>query len=227
MALGTSLVILLYLLANVAYLVCLPIQTIQTVSNDRVASATADVFLPGYGALAMALAIMVSTFGCMNGLILTGARAYFAMACDSLFFRKAGQLNRFHVPSWGLLIQGIWTALLILPRTISGANPSTGAPVYGNLYNDLLTYIMSAALIFYILTIAGLFRLRKTRAEAERPYKAFGYPVVPGLYILGAMVILCVLFFYQPATTWPGLVIVAAGYPIYLARKKWSAGSAQ
>jgi basic amino acid/polyamine antiporter, APA family len=220
MAMGTSLVIGLYLLANVAYLVALPIHTIQSVPNDRVASATADVFLPGYGAAVMAVAIMVSTFGCMNGLILSGARAYFAMARDGLFFQGAGRLNTFHVPAWGLVIQGVWAALLVLPRTILSTNPETGQAIYGNLYNDLLTYIISAELIFYILTMVGIFRLRKTRPDAERPYRAFGYPVIPALYILGAAVILVVMFVYQPATTWPGLVIVAAGCPVFLAWRR-------
>jgi len=222
MAMGTSLVIGLYLLANVAYLVTLPIKTIQTVPNDRVASATADVVFPGYGAVIMAIAIMVSTFGCMNGLILAGARAYFAMARDALFFHSAGKLNSFHVPSWGLVIQGVWTALLVLPRTVISTNRETGQVIYGNLYNDLLTYVISAELIFYILTMLGIFRLRKTRPDAERPYKAFGYPVIPALYIMGAAVILVVLFFYQPAITWPGLVIVAAGCPVFLARRSAS-----
>jgi len=222
MAMGTSLVIGLYLLANVAYLVTLPIQTIQTVPNDRVASATADVFFPGYGAAIMAVAIMVSTFGCMNGLILAGARAYFAMARDGLFFQRAGRLNAFHVPSWGLAIQGVWTGLLVLPRTIIGVDRVTGQTIYGNLYNNLLTYIISAELIFYILTMAGIFRLRRTRPDAERPYKAFGYPVIPALYILGAAVILVVMFVCQPAITWPGLVIVAAGCPVFLL---WSRAS--
>jgi len=223
MAMGTSGVILLYLLANFAYLVTLPLQAIQTVSNDRVASATADVFLPGYGAAVMAVAIMISTFGCDNGLILAGARAYFAMARDGLFFRKAGRLNASHVPSWGLVIQGVWASFLVLPRTIISTNEQTGQTVYGNLYNDLLTYIISAALIFYILTIAGIFRLRRTRPDAERPYKAFGYPVIPALYIVGAAIILAVMFVYQPATTWPGLVIVAAGWPVFLAWRRSSA----
>jgi basic amino acid/polyamine antiporter, APA family len=215
LAFGTFLVIGLYLLANLAYLVTLPFEAIQTVPNDRVASATADVIFPGYGAVVMAAAIMVSTFGCNNGLILAGARAYYAMARDGLFFRPAGELNARRVPAWGLVIQGVWAALLVLPRTVTGAEAATGQPTYGNLYNDLLTYVISAALIFYILTIAGIFRLRRTRPEAERPYRAFGYPVVPALYVVGAAVILVVLLVYQPATTWPGLLIVATGFPVY------------
>ncbi|MBX3276614.1 MAG: amino acid permease [Acidobacteria bacterium] len=215
LALGTMLVTALYLLANLAYLVTLPITSIQEVASDRVASATADVIFPGSGAAIMAVAIMVSTFGCNNGLILTGARAYYAMARDGLFFRAVGDLNKFHVPSWALVIQGVWCAVLVLPRTVRSVDAEGQVTAYGNLYGNLLTYVISAALIFYILTIAGIFRLRKTQPDAERPYRAFGYPVVPALYMLGASVILVVLFIYQWRVTWPGLVIVATGFPVY------------
>jgi APA family basic amino acid/polyamine antiporter len=153
---------------------------------------------------------MISTFGCMNGLILAGARAYYAMARDGLFFTSAGRLNDAKVPSWGLVLEGVWAAFLVLPRTY---DPATRT--YGNLYNNLLDYIISAALIFYILTIAGIFRLRSTRPDVDRPYRAFGYPVVPALYIAGAATILVVLFAYRTATTWPGLLIVLLGVPVY------------
>jgi APA family basic amino acid/polyamine antiporter len=209
LAFGTLLVIGLYLLANVAYLATLPFASIQNAPSDRVASETANVIFPGAGATIMAVAIMVSTFGCNNGLILAGARAYYAMARDGLFFRRVGELNKNHVPAWGLVIQGIWAGLLVLPRTVKADGS------YGNLYGNLLDYVISAALIFYILTIAGLFMLRWKRPDAERPYKAFGYPVVPILYIAGAATILFVLFIYQTATTWPGLLIVISGVPIY------------
>jgi APA family basic amino acid/polyamine antiporter len=213
LAFGTFLVIGLYLLANVAYLVTLPIETIQNVPSDRVASATADVIFPGLGATLMAAVILVSTFGCNNGLILAGARAFYAMARDALFFRRAGVLNKHHVPAWALVIQGLWAAVLVLPRTVTtGAN---GTVAYGNLYGNLLTYVISAALLFYVLTIAGIFRLRKTRPGAERPYRAFGYPIVPTLYIVGALTILVVLLFYQGPTTWPGFALVATGLPAY------------
>ncbi len=215
LSLGTGLVITLYLLANIAYLTTLPLEAIQTAPTDRVASATANVIFPGLGAVIMAAAIMVSTFGCNNGLILAGARAYWAMARDGLFFRRAGELNDQHVPAWGLVIQGVWAVLLVLPRVVTGTDPATGATKYGSLYNDLLTYVISAALIFYILTIAGIFRLRETQPDAERPYKAFGYPVVPALYIGGAFIILVVLFIYQTAQTWPGLIIILTGVPVY------------
>ncbi|HEX8072576.1 MAG TPA: amino acid permease [Pyrinomonadaceae bacterium] len=214
LALGTFLVIGLYLLANVAYLTALPFAAIQNAPSDRVASETANVIFPGVGATIMAVAIMISTFGCNNGLILAGARAYWAMARDGLFFRSAGALNERHVPAWGLVIQGIWAALLVLPRTVK--LDATGAVTgYGNLYGNLLDYVISAALIFYILTIIGIFLLRRKRPDAERPYKAFGYPVVPALYVVGAAVILLVLFIYQTATTWPGLIIILTGVPVY------------
>src|SRR3954471_15550085 len=219
LALGTFLVIGLYLLANVAYLAALPFNAIQNAPSDRVASETANVIFPGTGATIMAIAIMVSTFGCNNGLILAGARAYYAMARDGLFFRRVGELNKNHVPAWGLIIQGIWAAILVLPRTVKtdAAGAVTG---YGNLYGNLLDYVISAALIFYILTIIGIFVLRKKRPDAERPYKAFGYPVVPALYIVGASVILVVLFMYQTATTWPGFLIVLTGFPVYFLWRK-------
>jgi basic amino acid/polyamine antiporter, APA family len=213
LALGTGLVITLYLLANIAYLVTLPIQTIQQVPSDRVAAATANVIFPGIGAALMAVVMLISTFGCNNGLILAGARAYYAMARDGLFFARAGQLNPQAVPAWGLLFQGLLAAFYVLPRTVR--TMPDGSITYGNLYGDLLTYVISAALIFYILTIAGIYVLRVRRPELERPYKAFGYPIVPALYIIGALVILVVLFIYQTATTWPGLLIVLTGVPVY------------
>jgi APA family basic amino acid/polyamine antiporter len=217
LAFGTLIVIALYLLANVAYLATLPFEKIQ--GADRVATDTMNAIFPGKGPIVMAVAIMISTFGCNNGLILAGARAYYAMARDGLFFKRSGELNHRHVPGWGLVIQGIWAALLVLPRTVKYdvAGNITG---YGNLYGNLLDYVISAALIFYILTIAGIFRLRQTRPDAERPYKAFGYPVIPGLYIIGAAIILIVLFIYQTATTWPGLIIVLTGIPAYFIWKK-------
>jgi APA family basic amino acid/polyamine antiporter len=138
------------------------------------------------------------------------------MARDGLFFPSAGRLNAQRVPSRALLIQGLWAACLALPRTY---DPATHT--YGNLYSNLLDYIISAALIFYILTIAGIFRLRRKMPDAERPYRALGYPIVPALYIVGALAIVLALFTYRSATTWPGLVIVLAGLPVYwlVARK--------
>src|SRR5205809_1959666 len=214
LAFGTILVISLYLLANVAYLAALPFSAIQNAPSDRVASETANVIFPGFGATIMAVAIMVSTFGCNNGLILEGARAYYAMARDGLFFRSVSQLNTNHVPGWGLIVQGIWASFLVLPRTVK--TDVTGAVTgYGNLYGNLLDYVISAALIFYILTIIGIFLLRRKQPDVERPYRAFGYPIVPALYVVGATVILVVLFAYQTATTWPRLIIVLSGVPVY------------
>jgi len=215
LALGTSFVIALYLLANLAYLATLPFEQIQEAKSDRVASATMEVIFKGYGAQIMAVAIMVSTFGCNNGLILGGARAFYAMAVDGLFFPAAKRLNSRHVPAWALVMQGIWAAVLVLPRVIKAEPAADGGLAYGNLYGNLLDYIMSAAILFYILTIIGVFRLRWTRPDAERPYRAFGYPIVPFLYIIASGVILAVLFIYKGPTTWPGLVIVATGFPIY------------
>ena len=214
LALGTVIVIGLFLLANVAYLVTLPFEQVQHAAGDRVATATLNAIFPGLGVTIMAIGIMISTFGCTNGLILAGARAYYAMARDGLFFRAAGRLNPAKVPAWALGLQGCWAVFLVLPRTY---DPATHA--YGNLYNNLLDYVISAALIFYILTIAGIFRLRRSRPDADRPYRAFGYPVIPALYIVGAATILLVLFVYRPATTWPGLAIVLLGVPVYFAWK--------
>jgi basic amino acid/polyamine antiporter, APA family len=164
------------------------------------------------------VAIMISAFGCMNGLLLSGARAYFAMARDGLFFRRAGAVNRAHVPGASLIMQGTWASFLVLVRTY---NPATGT--FGSLYSNLLDYVVSADLIFYILTIAAVFRLRRIRPEAERPYRTWGYPWVPALYIVTAVVILAVLFVYRPATTFPGLVIVLIGVPVYFAFRRSTA----
>src|SRR5262245_14662660 len=207
LAFGTGIVIVLYLLANVAYLVTLPFDKIQGAA--RVATDTVNVISPGRGALIMAIGIMISTFGCNNGLILSGARAYYAMSRDGLFFRPAGELSRARVPGWGLVLQGLWTCLLVLPRTTPDGQK------FGNLYGDLLEYVISAALLFYLLTVVGLFRLRRTRPAAERPYRAFGYPVVPALYVLGAATLIVMLAVYRPATTWPGFVLVLLGVPVY------------
>src|SRR6185437_14822431 len=185
--LGTSSVILLYLLANLAYLVTLPFEDIQQAQNGRVATVMLAKIFPSVGVPLMAVAIMISTFGCNNGLILAGARAYYAMARDGLFFERAGRLNAARVPAWGLVLQGLWAGLLVLPRTYDVRQQS-----YGNLYNDLLDYIISAALLFYVLTIAGVYRLRVMRPDAERPYRAFGYPLVPALYLAGATIIVAV-----------------------------------
>ncbi|MGH9585565.1 MAG: APC family permease, partial [Acidobacteriaceae bacterium] len=211
MAIGTICVTGLYLLANLAYLLVLPIGAMQHAPADRVATEMLRIIFPGWGAAAMAAAIMVSTFGCMNGLILAGPRVYYSMAHDRLFPQSAGKLNGARVPGWSLMLQGIWSAALVLPRTY---NPATHT--YGSLYSNLLDYVISAALIFYILTISGIIRLRRKRPQSPRPYRAWGYPVVPCIYIAGALAILYCLFAYRPASTWPGLVIVGCGIPVYV-----------
>src|ERR1043165_2246325 len=165
---GTSTVILLYFLANVAYIYVLPIDKIQHAENDRVATLLLETILGDKGKFFMAAMIMISTFGCLNGVILTAARVYYAMAIDKLFFFKAGKLNKNGVPANSFTMQCIWSCLLCFSGT----------------YGDLLNYIMFAVMIFYVLTITGLFILRKKRPDMERPYKAFGYPVLPVLYIL-------------------------------------------
>jgi APA family basic amino acid/polyamine antiporter len=210
MAVGCGAVIGLYLLANVAYLLVLPLPEIQHAPSDRVATAVLERVFPGYGPVLMAIAIMISTFGCTNGLLLAGARAYYAMAKDGLFFSRAGALNGSHVPGWSLMVQGIWASLLVLPRTYDSATQQ-----YGNLYSNLLDYVISAALFFYILTIAAVFRLRSKNPTADRPYTVAGYPFVPAFYVVTAGVVLVILAAYRPATTWPGFIIVLIGGIVY------------
>jgi basic amino acid/polyamine antiporter, APA family len=210
LTLGTLIVIGLYIFANFAYVVVLPFGEIQRAPSDRVAATMLQAIFPSIGPTLIAVAIMIAAFGCMNALILSGARAYYAMSLDGLFFKNASVLNRANVPSMALLMQGLWAAVLLSIRTY---DPATGT--YGNLYSNLLDYIISAALIFYILTIAALFRLRTIKPDAERPYKAFGYPIVPAIYLISAVVILAVLFVYRAATTIPGVVIVLIGVPVY------------
>src|SRR5215510_7639164 len=181
MAFGTIIVITLYCLANFAYLCTLPLVQIQTVPDDRVASAALNAIFGPVGAAIMAGAIIISTFGCNNGLILAGARVSYAMAKDGLFFRSTGTLNNKGVPGTALVIQGVWIVFLILMRS----KQPDGS--YGNLYNDLLNYVVASVLIFYALTIAGIFVLRAKRPDAERPYKALAYPLLPLLYIAAAL----------------------------------------
>ena len=219
LVLGTVLVVGLYTLVNVSYLCALPLGSIQTAPDDRVATAALEAILGSGGAAIMAIAIIISTVGCNNGLILAGARVYYAMARDGLFFASTGRLNDNRVPAVGLILQGVWTSLLILPRTRSVV-PETGVVKYGNLYSNLLDYVVFAVLVFYVLTVLGLFVLRRTRPQAERPYRAIGYPVVPALYVVAASVILAVLLLYRTETTWPGLLIVLSGIPVYLVWRK-------
>jgi APA family basic amino acid/polyamine antiporter len=215
---GSGMVVLIYLITNVVYLANLTFSDLETAQGDLVATAMLQRIFPNFGDTLMAAAIMISTFGCINSLVLAGARAYFAMARDGLFFPSAAKLNRANVPGRSLTLQAIWAILLVLLTTYS---PRTG---YGNLYSDLLDYVISAALFFYILTIAGVIVLRRKRPDLERPYRTWGYPVTPIVYIVGASSILVCLAVYRPATTWPGFAIVALGVPVYFHfRRKSSA----
>jgi APA family basic amino acid/polyamine antiporter len=218
LAYGTILVTVLYVLANLSYLVTLPLDGIQHAPDDRVATAALGTIFGGSGAAIMAGAIVVSTFGCNNGLILAGARVYYAMARDGLFFRSTGRLNDRRVPAVGLWLQCVWACLLVLPRT--RLREASGAVTYGNLYSNLLEYVIFAVLVFYVLTIAGIFVLRRRRPQAERPYRAWGYPLVPALYVLAAAGISIVLLLFKTQTSWPGLAIVLAGVPVYFLSRK-------
>jgi len=215
---GTFAVTGLYLLANVAYLLLLPVEGVAHAPDDRVATAALGVVFGPAGAAIMAVAIIVSTFGCANGLIFAGARVYYAMAKDGVFFKAAARLNAKRVPAVGLVMQGVWAALLVLPRTRLGtvAAPD-GALVerYGNLYGNLLDYVVFAVLLFYVLTIGGVFVLRRRRPDAPRPYRVWGYPWLPASYVVAASVIMAVLALYRTQTTWPGLLIAASGVPVY------------
>ncbi|HYV85629.1 MAG TPA: amino acid permease [Patescibacteria group bacterium] len=216
MALGTLLVSLLYCLANVAYLNLIPLQGaaggadpiargIQYAAEDRVGTAAVQIVLGASGGLVMALFVIISTFGCENGLILAGPRLYYAMAKDGLFFAGAGRLSAQGVPARGLLLQGFWACLL----TLSGT------------YGNLLDYIIMAALLFYALTVAGLFVLRARRPDVERPYRVPGYPWLPALYITVTTAIMLDLLVVKPDYTWPGLLIVVSGIPVfYLWRRR-------
>jgi APA family basic amino acid/polyamine antiporter len=222
LVLGTGLVISLYILANFAYLATLSLSEIQNAPEDRVGTLALQTIFGAGGAVVMAVAIIISTFGCNNGLVLAGARVYYAMAKDNLFFKSTARLNKNHVPAVALILQCVWACLLVLPRTRSGKLVA-GVEEYGNLYGALLDYVVFAVLIFYILTIIGLFILRRTRPEAERPYRAFGYPLIPAIYIAAATVICLVLLFYKPQTSLPGLAIVLSGVPVYFIWRSLSA----
>ena len=211
LALGTGLVSLLYILANVAYLNVLPFhgdpngtdvlaRGLQYAAQDRVGTAAVEVALGAGAASIMAIAILLSTFGCNNGLILAGPRVYYAMARDRLFFERAGALHpAYRTPVFGLIAQAVWAMVLCISGT----------------YGQLLDYVIFAALVFYFLTTLALFRLRRTRPDLPRPVKAFGYPLLPGLYMAAVAGLLVVLLIYRPLYTWPGLLIVALGIPVY------------
>jgi basic amino acid/polyamine antiporter, APA family len=212
LALGTGVVIALYIAVNFIYLSVLPLngdphganvftRGIKFATDDRVGTAALQQMFGSSGAALMAIAILISTFGCCNGLILSGARVYYAMAKDRLFFKSNGEVHpKYHTPKNALIVQGVWTCILCLSGT----------------YGQLLDYIIFAVLVFYILTIAGLFVLRRTQPNVERPYRAIGYPVLPAIYIVMALFIDVVLLRYKPQYTWPGLIIVLLGIPVYL-----------
>jgi APA family basic amino acid/polyamine antiporter len=208
LAVGVAIVSALYIASNFVYLNVLTLHEIQTAAEDRVATAAAFKMFGPVAVQLMAAAIMISTFGCNNGIILSGARVYYAMAKDKLFFRRAGDLDPVHhAPRFSLVTQCVWAVLL----TLSGS------------YSDLLDYVIFAVLLFYMLTIAGLFVLRAKRPDMERPYKAFGYPVLPAAYILVAGLIDGLLLVYKPNYAWPGLIIVLLGVPVYFAWRKKAA----
>ncbi len=212
MALGVGLVITLYLLANLVYLVTLPLDGIQHAPEDRVGVAAARAILGGYAEVLMALAIMVSTFGCINGMVLSGARVYYSMALDGLFFKPVARLNKSRIPGIALALQGLWTILLTLPRTYNAETQS-----YSNLYSNLLDYIIFAVLLFYILTMCGIFVLRRKQPDAHRPTRAWGYPYLPALYIVAATII-CVVMLIADKTRLNaamGLLVVLTGVPVY------------
>jgi APA family basic amino acid/polyamine antiporter len=197
--LGTLIVTVIYISANLMYLSVLPLNQIANAPADRVAVAASNVIFGNIGTYVIAVMIMISTFGCNNGLILAGARVYYTMAQDGLFFKKAGTLNKNAVPAWALWAQCIVAGLLCL----SGK------------YGDLLDMVSFIVVIFYILTIIGIFILRKKRPEIERPYKAFGYPILPAIYILMGTAFCVLLIIYKPNFTWPGLIITLIGIPLY------------
>ena len=216
---GCGIVVTLYLLANVAYIATLPLEGIQQAPQNRVAVAAMHAMLGPFGTIAMAVAIMISTFGCNNGLILAGARVYYAMARDGLFFRAIAKLNAHKAPAMALLVQGIWASFLTLPRTVI-TDPATGAVTYGNVYTQLLEYIISADLVFYVLMVGALFVLRRKAPDAPRPYRTWGYPIVPVIYIVIATLLIADLAYLAPTTSGIGYLLVLTGVPVYLAWRK-------
>jgi APA family basic amino acid/polyamine antiporter len=211
---GCGLVVGLYLLANVAYIVTLPLAGIENAPQNRVATATMSAIFGPAGTVIMAIAIMVATFGCNNGLILAGARVYYAMAKDELFFKRVATLNTKLVPAAALVVQGVWASLLTLPRTIV-TDPKTGAVSYGNVYTQLLEYIVSADLIFYVLLVGAVIVLRRTAAKSDRPYRTTGYPLTPWIYILIAGLLIVDLVYLAPWTAGIGFLLVLTGIPVY------------
>ena len=218
---GCGLVVALYMLTNVAYLVTLPFAGIQAAPQDRVATAVMQAVFGRIGTLVMASAIVISTFGANNGLILAGARVMYAMACDGVLFRRMGTVNAHRVPAVALVAQGVWASALTLVRTVT-RDPHTGATTYGNVYTQLLEYIVSADLVFYILMVAAVIILRRKAAEVARPHRTIGYPVVPIVYIVLASVLVIDLAYVTPLTAGVGYLLVLTGVPVYLIRSRVS-----
>jgi APA family basic amino acid/polyamine antiporter len=216
---GCGVVVVLYVLANLAYLALLPLSGIQHAPQNRVAVAAMNSIFGAPGASAMAAAIMISTFGCNNGLILAGARVYYAMARDGLFFRRIAKISGRNVPAAALVAQAIWTTLLTLPRTVI-TDPATGAVTYGNVYTQLLEYIVSADLVFYVLLVVAVVVLRKKRPAADRPYRMWGYPFVPILSVLLASFLIVDLAYLAPTTSGIGYLLVLTGIPVYFVWRK-------
>ncbi|HEX6368314.1 MAG TPA: amino acid permease [Longimicrobium sp.] len=212
---GCAVVVALYLLANLAYVVTLPLDGIRDAPQRRVAVAAMEQMFGPTGAIVMAVAILVSTFGCNNGLILAGARVQYAMARDGLFFARAARLNAQKVPAFALAAQGVWASLLTLPRTVT-TDPATGQPVFGNVYTQLLEYIVSADLVFYGLMVAAVFVARRRWPHAPRPYRTFGYPVTPLIYLVIAALLVLDLAWLAPQTSGMGYLLVLTGVPVYL-----------
>ncbi|MEY2546688.1 MAG: hypothetical protein QOG48_1805 [Verrucomicrobiota bacterium] len=211
---GCGIVVVLYVLANLAYVAVLPWPEIQHAPQNRVAVAMMNAVFGHPGAMCMAAAIMISTFGCDNGLILAGARVYYAMARDGLFFKRIATTNARHVPAAALVAQAMWTAFLTLPRTIH--HSSAGQISYGNVYTQLLEYIVSADLIFYLLLVYAVIRLRRKIPQTPRPYRTWGYPIVPVVSMALAVLLIVDLTWVAPTTSGIGLLIVLSGVPIYL-----------
>ena len=213
---GCGIVVTLYLLANLAYVGTLPLAQIQNAPQNRVATAVMQAALGPSGTVLMALAIMISTFGCNNGLILAGARVYYAMARDGLFFKRVDGVNQWHVPAVALVAQGVWAALLVLPRTVTvTVNQQTRVLTYGNVYTQLLEYIVSADLVFYALMVGAVVVMRRKAPEIERPYRTFGYPIVPLVYLIIAGLFIVDLAILAPSTSGIGYLLVLTGIPIY------------
>jgi APA family basic amino acid/polyamine antiporter len=215
MILGTSTVVVLYFLANVAYIVTLKFTEIQHAPQDRVGTAVMQAILGQRGAQVMAAAILISTFGCVNGLVLAGARIYYAMARDGLFFRRIATTNRHRVPAAALLAQGLWAALLVLPVSVL-VEPGSGTIKYGNLYSDLLEYVIPVDVTFYMLMVVAVIAFRWKAPGMNRPYRTIAFPLPALIYVSLALLLVLDFAYLKPKTSGIGLAIVLAGIPVYL-----------